>query len=238
MYSSTLSDEYPTTLNSAHPIPFKNIANDPSTSVVERKKVLENLDFYKANVLEVALPFEDNHFDFVIQRLVATSFTVANWKRVLTELLRVTKPGGYIQLVEIDYYTFELPEEGKKWEAQLLSILQDQRQMVPRMATQLPQALKALGLTEVDSTYVSIPLGSWGLDLGVLWKNNMEMFLDATGPLLSKIAGIPQKEYKQRWREMLDTQGLKPFNNIHCAWGKKPIDGVIDWNLCPLLSAK
>lgn len=82
------------------------------------RKLLANLDFYQMNVLDAKLPFQDNQFDFVKQQLVTTSFTVADWKRVMEELVRVTKPGGFIQLVEIDYNTFNLGPKGRKWETE------------------------------------------------------------------------------------------------------------------------
>jgi SAM-dependent methyltransferase len=88
----------------------------PSSSVVKRQ-LLKNLEFYQANVVDDGLPFPDNHFDFVKQHLVTTSFTITSWKKVMTELVRVTKPGGFIQLLEIDYNTFNLGPKGKKWEA-------------------------------------------------------------------------------------------------------------------------
>lgn len=83
----------------------------------EHRKLLPNLDFYKISIVSGRLPFPDNHFDFVKQRLVTASFTLADWKRVMEELVRVTKPGGYIQLLEIDYNTFNLGPNGRAWES-------------------------------------------------------------------------------------------------------------------------
>lgn len=87
------------------------------------RKLLANLDFYQMNVLDAKLPFQDNQFDFVKQQLVTASFTVADWKRVIEELVRVTKPGGFIQLVEIDYNTFNLGPKGRKWETECRAFL-------------------------------------------------------------------------------------------------------------------
>lgn len=82
----------------------------------KKRTLLHNLDFYQANVVSAKLPFADNHFDFVKQRLVTAAFTLADWKRVMAELVRVTKPGGYIELLEIDYNTHNLGPNGRKWE--------------------------------------------------------------------------------------------------------------------------
>ncbi|RUS34728.1 S-adenosyl-L-methionine-dependent methyltransferase [Jimgerdemannia flammicorona] len=58
-----------------------------------------NISFHKCNVLE-GLPFEDESFDFVHMRSLIFGLRAGEWPAVLAELFRVTKPGGFIQLVE------------------------------------------------------------------------------------------------------------------------------------------
>jgi ubiquinone/menaquinone biosynthesis C-methylase UbiE len=48
------------------------------------------------------LPFSDNSFDFVHQRLVIVALPTDQWVRQIQELLRVTRPGGWVELVEGD----------------------------------------------------------------------------------------------------------------------------------------
>lgn len=96
---------------------------DDDLSPLKHRKLLRNLDFYQTSIVDGQLPFPDDHFDFVKQRLVTASFTLADWKRVIEELVRVTKPGGYIQLLEIDYNTFNLGPNGKAWELECKCLL-------------------------------------------------------------------------------------------------------------------
>lgn len=106
----------------------------------------------------------------------------------------------------------------------MLQTAREKRNMEPRMALYLPDMLKSAGLIDVSSKLVSIPLGSWGLDLGSLWKHNMEMFADSSSPLLSKLVGISESEYRRRWRDMFEeVKDKKAFSNIHAAWGQKPL---------------
>ncbi|RUS29989.1 hypothetical protein BC938DRAFT_479985 [Jimgerdemannia flammicorona] len=58
-----------------------------------------NCTFLEADTAK-GLPFDDNTFDFVFERANMTCFSNAVWPAVLRELIRVTKPGGYIELVE------------------------------------------------------------------------------------------------------------------------------------------
>jgi len=58
-----------------------------------------NCSFLEANTLK-GLPFDDNTFDFVFQRFSTTCFKQNEWPIVLRELMRVAKPGGYIESFE------------------------------------------------------------------------------------------------------------------------------------------
>lgn len=62
------------------------------------KKTPANCQFLTANTLD--LPFLDNSFDYVFQRLQNLSFRENEWPRAISELVRVTKPGGWIELGE------------------------------------------------------------------------------------------------------------------------------------------
>ncbi|ORE01241.1 S-adenosyl-L-methionine-dependent methyltransferase [Rhizopus microsporus var. microsporus] len=48
------------------------------------------------------LPYEDNTFDFVHMRLFVACLRKDEWTTALSEVIRVTKPGGMIQLGEFD----------------------------------------------------------------------------------------------------------------------------------------
>ncbi|CAG8729599.1 16669_t:CDS:2, partial [Racocetra fulgida] len=52
----------------------------------------KNAEFIEANVLE-RLPFDNDTFDFVFQRLLFAGIPGNEWHSVITELVRVLKPG-------------------------------------------------------------------------------------------------------------------------------------------------
>jgi ubiquinone/menaquinone biosynthesis C-methylase UbiE len=61
----------------------------------------ENVSFQQMDVTD-GLPFQDNTFDFVHLRLFVLAFNETQWDETLKEIYRVTKPGGYVQLMEVD----------------------------------------------------------------------------------------------------------------------------------------
>jgi ubiquinone/menaquinone biosynthesis C-methylase UbiE len=61
----------------------------------------KNVRFDLLNVLN-GLPYEDNSFDMIHMRLMIVALRANEWEQVLTEIRRVLKPGGLLQLVESD----------------------------------------------------------------------------------------------------------------------------------------
>ncbi|CAG8494640.1 8735_t:CDS:2 [Ambispora leptoticha] len=62
----------------------------------------KNLKFINCNFLD-GVPFEDSYFDFAHQKFMAAAFTKVQWKeKVIPELLRITKSGGWIEFTEAE----------------------------------------------------------------------------------------------------------------------------------------
>ncbi|CAG8727610.1 28551_t:CDS:2, partial [Dentiscutata erythropus] len=59
----------------------------------------DNFTFVKANVQE-RIPFDDNTFDFVFQRYLIGGHSKEKWPNVINEMVRVLKPGGFLELCE------------------------------------------------------------------------------------------------------------------------------------------
>ncbi|RHZ87259.1 hypothetical protein Glove_38g39 [Diversispora epigaea] len=62
----------------------------------------KNLQFIQYDINNGLLPFPDNHFDFVKMSNMNSCLKDYQWDLVLRDLVRVLKPGGYIELMECD----------------------------------------------------------------------------------------------------------------------------------------
>ncbi|RIA82117.1 S-adenosyl-L-methionine-dependent methyltransferase [Glomus cerebriforme] len=61
-----------------------------------------NFQFIQGDILK-GLPFENDSIDFVHMRCLLPAFTERQWEEiVIKELVRVCKPGGWVELIEID----------------------------------------------------------------------------------------------------------------------------------------
>ncbi|RIB06256.1 S-adenosyl-L-methionine-dependent methyltransferase [Gigaspora rosea] len=78
----------------------------------------KNFSFVKANVFE-GIPFEDNTFDFVFQRFLVFGYPEDKWPNVINELVRVLKPGGFIELCEPSVVRDAGPTTQFLWDAEL-----------------------------------------------------------------------------------------------------------------------
>ncbi|OZJ02607.1 hypothetical protein BZG36_04280 [Bifiguratus adelaidae] len=70
-------------------------------SAILPAKIPPNVYFTRANAAH-RLPYPDNHFDYVFQRLLCAAFRDSEWQRVMREVNRVCGHEGWVELVEID----------------------------------------------------------------------------------------------------------------------------------------
>ncbi|CEG64177.1 hypothetical protein RMATCC62417_01201 [Rhizopus microsporus] len=109
--------------------------------------------FKIGNILET-LPYEDNTFDFVHMRLMIFALREDEWPGAIKELLRVTKPGGLVQIVDAN---IELPEQKNTVFYRSLSAVHTICKAVgqnPRIGGELERLVKEAGNTTIiDSQF-------------------------------------------------------------------------------------
>jgi SAM-dependent methyltransferase len=130
-----------------------------------------NLTFAPGNVLE-RLPFADQSFDFVHQRLLAAAIPTTQWPAVISELARVTRPGGWIELIEAgDAYLNIGPALSQflHWSR----IIHNARGIDTSRVAYLDDLLLGAGLSRVEKCVLRVPLGLWGGRQGSSLAQNM-----------------------------------------------------------------
>ena len=112
-----------------------------------------NVHFSQQNVLSLPQQWTDS-FDVVHQRLMVACFPRPTWVAALKELYRVTRPGGFIQLVERDQGTIDPVLLGSIDSAMarilgLMKELFDKNGMVWLLEQELPLMLEEVGFRNV-----------------------------------------------------------------------------------------
>ncbi|HEX8982356.1 MAG TPA: class I SAM-dependent methyltransferase [Ktedonobacterales bacterium] len=122
-----------------------------------------NYEFAIGNILE-GLPFPDASFDFVHQRLLITAIPTKFWPQVISELVRVTRPGGWVELAECG-----VAEQGSHGYMGLwgswIEFLQT-RGVDFTLGNRIGQMLIDGGMGNVTQRQLNFPMGNWGGRIG------------------------------------------------------------------------
>ncbi|RUS16538.1 hypothetical protein BC937DRAFT_91096 [Endogone sp. FLAS-F59071] len=184
-----------------------------------------NLEFLEADTL-AGLPFEDNTFDYVFQRLQSGNFSVNAWPGVLRELLRVAKPGSYIELLDSCP-----PKHGgpaftihSDWFYSALHL----RDVNPEIIAE-PSLLIGAGFVDLVSQYIPWHIcGGADATINEWSTKNWSSVIDSTRPQLTASLGISDSEYNEvaerAKKEITDPSTVyKPYNTLYSHYGRKPM---------------
>jgi len=140
----------------------------PPPDPLDRDIRPQNYSFVQGNVLD-GLPVADRTFDFVHQRLLVAGIPLARWPGVVVELLRVTRPGGWVELVEA------IPATGGPAMNQLREWLIGSgmpRGVDIRTTHQIGQYLRTAGAQHIVYRELNVPLGRLGGRVGQMMETN------------------------------------------------------------------
>ncbi|HEU5348432.1 MAG TPA: class I SAM-dependent methyltransferase [Ktedonobacterales bacterium] len=129
----------------------------------------ENYSFVIGNVLE-GLPFTDGTFDYTHQRLLVVGIPADRWQSVVNELVRVTRPGGWVELVEGD-----LQIGGGPAFNQLLTWITEisaQRGIDIRAVRGIGKFLENAGLQQIAFRELRLPMGKHGGRVGLMLETD------------------------------------------------------------------
>lgn len=194
--------------------------NEPGESSADLDRLPSNYQFVFGNILE-GLPFPDASFDFVHQRLLFFAIPSDRWQFVLNELFRVTRPGGWVEVVEGHYgYDPMGPAAQRIADAMLPAMLQ--RGIDPRNSAILDQFLRTAGFEHVQTRTVKLPVGDWGGRLGQLVATDVRSFSQAAKPLLLA-EGMTESAFAQLTETMRrECEQLRCTWPFYIAYGQRP----------------
>ncbi len=179
----------------------------------------DNYTFVQGNVLE-RLPFADNSFDFVHQRYLILAIPANRWPQVIAELLRVTRPGGWVELIET------APPNGAPavdqvaaWGKQLVG----RRGIDMAMASQIGSLLTAGGAADVSARPLTIPVGKPGGRIGsMMVVDYMTALTGVRGPLAA-LGIASEAAFDQTMARMREEFEQRAFpQSVYVAYGRKP----------------
>jgi ubiquinone/menaquinone biosynthesis C-methylase UbiE len=181
-----------------------------------------NYAFVPGNMLE-GLPFPDRSFDFVHMRLLFTAIPHDRWSYVVGELVRVTRPGGWVELVD----SIGLVNGGPHVE-QLMDWI---RQFAARRGVDLMDGgriesyVRGAPLINISARRIDLPTGSYGERLGTLVATDFASVCKGFSGVLVAQGIVNQQEFDQTVAAMqadLNTPTFRCVTPFFIAFGQRP----------------
>lgn len=179
-----------------------------------------NYCFVEGNVLD-GLPFPDNSFDFVHMRLLLFAIPAERWPGVVRELVRVTKPGGWVESVE----TGAQQQGGPAMDllVEWITLASMRRGIDPSLGPRVGDLMRDAGLVDVRTRHEALPVGRYGGRLGNMAEIDVFGVVGAVKPLVVAQGITHETDYDaaiaQARKDLDQHQCRLPF---YLACGQKP----------------
>ncbi|KAI8081346.1 uncharacterized protein BX664DRAFT_388345 [Halteromyces radiatus] len=145
-----------------------------------------NNAYFQQHDMMDGLPFEDESMDFIFMRQMMTSMTRPQLIQILSEIARVLKPNGYLEIVDVEY---QIQRPGPVSAALMNHDLKEKLKSEGidfELCTQLSTLLMTTqttkgGFVDTRQQRMTMPLG-WGGHLADLHATSLSQYLKSLHP--------------------------------------------------------
>jgi len=183
-----------------------------------------NFRFVRSNVLQ-GLPFVSDQFDFVHQRLLVGGVPANSWPALVHDLVRVTRPGGWIELVEVG---FEVEPAGPAT-TRMVEMMQRLGRSLGLDTTgivirSLDDYLRRAGVTDIQQRSLTIPIGEWGGRIGSFLASDFRAGATRVCSIFQARFGLSAKESRDLLNAMpQEWEVHKSALSFAYAFGRKAV---------------
>ncbi|KAJ7499585.1 S-adenosyl-L-methionine-dependent methyltransferase [Mycena latifolia] len=215
---------------------------DPSVSMVGvdiesrlfPKPHPKNLEFRVESVTNLPTDWTDT-FSLVHQRLLIVALQIPQWRAALSEIYRVLRPGGWVQLGECaGWIDGEYPKKPcmETFTAMFLCLTQS-RNMDMDCAQNIPKMLEEAGFVDIHCETRMQKLGKWAGELGIANGINHASFLRGIKTPILNAGGYgyvtSEDEYdallegvEREWDETPTPENPGVQREFFIFWARKP----------------
>ena len=181
-----------------------------------------NYAFVTGNILE-GLPFADASFDFVHMRLLVLALPHDRWPFVVNELIRVTRPGGWVESVEViaDEQGGPAVDQIMGWVAAMLQ----QRGIDIADGSRVGALLQTQGLVNGVSRRIEAPIGVHGGRVGKLMAADILNGMQALRGPLEALGLTTAAEFDRVFAEAkraMESPRVRCVAPFYIAYGQRP----------------
>ncbi|GAA5804816.1 S-adenosyl-L-methionine-dependent methyltransferase [Helicostylum pulchrum] len=190
-----------------------------------------NLRYNQTNLNE-SWPMNDNSVDFIFQRNMYLHIQKDQWPKILEEMFRVLKPGGYIELIESDLWHHNPGPVQQAFQ----QFFKDQCKLLDldlEISNSLAGTIEEKGFLDVEKRILDIPIGEWPTEpelkqYGFINKEIQKALLKNKKSTYVPKWGISPADYDLAVSEVLEEyEEFKSFSRFNCWIARKPTNEIL-----------
>jgi ubiquinone/menaquinone biosynthesis C-methylase UbiE len=193
----------------------------------EEQQLSQNVEFRVMDALH-QLEFPDNSFDLVNMRLGGSFLRTWDWPKLLSEMLRVTRPEGQIRITDQEIMHENNSPSGTRINEMVMRAFYRAGHLFSNETTgitaHLPQLLTQHGCVQVQSRPYALHYQA-GTPEGEQYSEDMAQASLTLRPFLQKW-GCISGSYDELYRASLQERQASTFHSTWkflCVWGTKPV---------------
>lgn len=168
-------------------------------------------------------PYPDAFFDYTHVRYISPFVPRERWPHIISEMLRVTRPGGWVEIVESPLPTCAAP--GYQEIAQAIIQLAQRRLGIYHTGPHLSGWLAAAGALEVTEAYHRLGAGedARAVRLSALVAEDLFHGFESIGPVLQEAGLLTETRFAACMDGLLPRmQAARMFLPVWVVYGQKP----------------
>ncbi|KAG1198272.1 hypothetical protein G6F35_012662 [Rhizopus arrhizus] len=180
----------------------------------------KNLTYMEADITQ-PWPIESNSIDFIFQRHMGNIILKNQWQHVLSEMYRVLKPEGTIELVEADLWHHN-PGPVQTAFDEFHQTQCDELGLDFKFTTTLEEELRSTGFQQIESRTLDIPIGEWPQEadlkqFGFINKEIQKAYLKNRKSVYMSKWGVESEDFDLAVQEILtefeEYRGFTRYNS-------------------------
>ncbi|KAI8976931.1 S-adenosyl-L-methionine-dependent methyltransferase [Pilobolus umbonatus] len=183
-----------------------------------------NANFRICNISK-EMPFDDNSVDYYHQRLLVAGLSKGEMELALLNAYRVLKPGGYIELCEVNMGYCENAGPYMERSQEEFAVFLEKRSLVPNLGDHIEEMLEESGFENIHYTKKTIPVNHTNKAGDFWWQDSSEC-MRSLRPVLAM--NNPLYEDIDYYEEYIKTIGQECNENktniiFGIAYAQKPL---------------
>lgn len=168
------------------------------------------------------LPLDEESVDLCVSRFMNVTLTADEYRQMIAHCWRVLKPGGYLEILEMDLIVNNAGPITHVFNQRALNNVQSHGldpALARHLRTLLPPPMDTTQDALMTEVYRSLPIGLWGGRLGVLFRDDLMHSL--------QVVGIDMDNDSDRFENQLhavekELETYRSYANFHFLRVQKP----------------